>query len=144
MRARDATKRKPPVYASVEDATAVRVKAGEFERPEAMSPVVERNLLPTAGGFTWRSDPRLKLPAPTRFTKEQVAAFLRQIACPVLLIRAVPGMAFSGALREVISNNVKKLTYREVTGFHHVHLEWPERVVPHLDEFLTKVGVKKE
>lgn len=72
----------------------------------------------------FRHDSRLLLPSPMYLSSRQVLGFAKDIKAPTLLIRGKKGWPPSNAeemqeRREAISD----LTYHEVTGSHHCHLD---------------------
>jgi len=79
--------KKLPLYPDVETAVKVRHHVGGIEESSVRT-LVARGLQPVDGGFTWRSDPRLKIKSRHYLTEEQACAFLQQITAPVLLIEA--------------------------------------------------------
>ncbi|XP_037711548.1 probable serine hydrolase [Drosophila subpulchrella] len=98
---------------------------------------------PSKDGYLFARDLRLKVSLLGMFTAEQTLAYARQIRCQVLNIRGTPGMKFESpqvyadviaALRE----NAGKVVYVEVPGTHHLHLVTPERVAPHINQFLKE------
>jgi len=89
-------------------------------------------------GYTWSSDPVLRLSSRSRLTEEQVLAFLANIACPTLVVRALEGIAIDSGVLERRIAAVRDLRVHEVPGRHHVHLDAPERVVPLLRSFMNE------
>jgi pimeloyl-ACP methyl ester carboxylesterase len=124
-----------PVYLSVEEAIRVRGKASAIN-PETVAPIVHRGLKEVPGGFTWRTDPRLKMESPFRMTEEQVCAFLEAIICPVLWIRANQGMDFAQFMSPHRPSAVKNLKTFQLDGSHHVHLESHELLSKEIKNFL--------
>lgn len=84
----------------------------------------------------WSNDARLRLPSVTRFTENQVRAFLTQITAPALVIRALEGYAFDERLMSARLACLRTHRYVESPGGHHVHLDAPERVAPHIVDWL--------
>ena len=130
-----------PVYRDAAGALATRMIAGEFPVGDWIQGVVDRALQPARDGVSWRSDPRLKLPTAVRLTRGQTVAFLREVLCPVLLVRARGGIPI---LPEVLAewvDSVKNLTLEELDGDHHVHLEHPDAVAAVVDGFWRRLGI---
>lgn len=128
----------PPVYKTEAEALAARAEAGDFTRPDSILPVVRRGLKPAAGGLTWASDPRLKLPTAIRLTPEQAMAFLGRIACKTAVIKAENGLATAhGAHFEAFAAQVKGLRVHPMPGGHHLHMDTPEPVARAIDEFFS-------
>jgi pimeloyl-ACP methyl ester carboxylesterase len=127
--------KKLPLYASPEEAASARVKAGDLSQ-EAAQALLPRGLQQINGGYSWRSDPRLRLPSPHRFTEAQTIACLRAIRCRTLLVRAESGMPLPQELAKTRAEAIAHLEIQFVPGQHHVHLDHPERVSPLLENFL--------
>lgn len=129
-------KRRPLTrYGSVEEALAARVKAGEFAVPEAMRPVVERNLCPQNGGLVWRTDVRLRQTSAQRLTEAQVRAYLDRVSCPTLIVR--PRNGLRGLPIEQLAEHLTSGEIVEVDGYHHVHLDDPGVVATVITRFIA-------
>lgn len=132
----------PPRYQTFEAALNARVRAGDFETDAGIRGVVERGLeVVQEGGksvFRWRSDPRLTLPSAQRLTRDQVSAYLRRIACPVLLVRPDGGPVDYAAEVGAYVPMVADLDVRETSGRHHVHLDRPDAVAALINEFFAR------
>lgn len=126
----------PPVYARLEEAVARLVKRGLT--PEGALCLARRGTREAEGGFVFAYDPRVRWPSRARLTEEQVRAFLRDVACPVLLVVASDGLKFGWEERLVCLRDVRRLTTEG--GGHHLHLDHPELIVKEVREFLTKKG----
>jgi len=88
------------------------------------------------GRWDWRADSRLRLPSRLRMTEAQVTAFLRQIACPTLLLRAVPGMHVPPEYFTARIACIADLRLVERPGGHHIHLDDPAGVAELVSGFL--------
>lgn len=88
------------------------------------------------GRWDWRADSRLRLPSRLRLTEPQVAAFLRKIACPALLLRAVPGMPVPEDYFTARIACIADIRVVERPGGHHVHLDDPAGVAELVSAFL--------
>jgi pimeloyl-ACP methyl ester carboxylesterase len=131
--------RTAPVYASREE--AVRRLVGSMSKltHAAAETLVARGLREVEGGFTWRSDPRLRLPSRLRLTEEQVVAFLRAIACPVLLVRGSEGFPFAPKPESARVAALREAKLVELPGGHHLHLDTPESVAAVIREHLESL-----
>jgi pimeloyl-ACP methyl ester carboxylesterase len=69
-------------------------------------------------------------------TEAQVTAFLRRIACPTLLLRAVPGMDVPAGFFEARLASIADLRLVERPGGHHIHLDDPTSVAEVVSSFL--------
>ena len=88
------------------------------------------------GRWDWRADSRLRLPSRLRLTEPQVAAFLRKITCPALLLRAVPGMPVPSDYFTARIACIADLRVAQLPGGHHVHLDDPTSVAELVSAFL--------
>ena len=115
--------KKLPLYPDIETAVKVRHHVGGIEESSVRT-LVARGLKPVEGGFTWRSDPKLKIKSRHYLTEEQACAFLREITAPVLLIEAENSK--QDQWKELLLKrvrHVKILHHRKVPGDHHLHLD---------------------
>ena len=134
--------KKLPIYPDVETAVKVRHHVGGIEESSVRT-LVARGLQPVDGGFTWRSDPRLKIKSRHYLTEEQACAFLEQITAPVLLIEAEN--AKQDQWKELLLKRIpyiKNLQHRKVSGDHHLHLDNPQEVAVVIREFLQQISEK--
>ena len=132
--------KKLPLYPDVETAVKVRHHVGGIEESSVRT-LVARGLQPVDGGFTWRSDPRLKIKSRHYLTEEQACAFLQQITAPVLLIEAEN--AKQDQWKELLLKRmpyIKNLQHRKISGDHHLHLDNPEEVAAVIREFLKPIS----
>ena len=134
--------KKLPIYPDVETAVKVRHHVGGIEESSVRT-LVARGLQPVDGGFTWRSDPRLKIKSRHYLTEEQACAFLEEITAPVLLIEAEN--AKQDQWKELLLKRIpyiKNLQHRKVSGDHHLHLDNPQEVAAVIREFLQQISNK--
>ena len=126
-----------PLYPDMETAVKVRHNIGSIA-VSSVRTLVARGLQPVDGGFTWRSDPSLKIRSRHYLTKEQACSFLQNITAPVLLIEAGNEKKdqWNDLMQELIPN-IKTLEHRIITGDHHLHLDNPEPVANVIREFLN-------
>lgn len=96
-----------------------------------------RGVAQEQSGYRFRADPALRLPSRLRMTEEQVAAFLRRIACPTLYVRPRANSAPPQNHESTRMGHIAGLQVVEVQGSHHVHLEQPELLMPELVNFLV-------
>jgi pimeloyl-ACP methyl ester carboxylesterase len=129
----------PRIFPNLEAAVAARRRDTDLDAESARR-LVERGIEVVGAGVRFTYDPRLRARSRVRFTEEQVHAFLRAIACPVLAVRASHGWPFPEELVAARAAVVPDLRVVEVEGGHHVHLTHPERVAPAVREFLAGEG----
>ena len=114
--------KRKPVYASVERAVEARLRGGSPLSREAAELLASRGLAPQAGGYTWRTDPRLTLPSPLRLTPAQAEAFVRALRCPVSLVLAEEGLPVRRAEWLALIESLP-ITLHRLPGGHHLHLD---------------------
>lgn len=126
----------PPVYASLEETVERLVQRGLSR--EGAECLARRGTRPVEGGLVFAHDPRLRWPSRARLTEEQVRAFLREVACPVLLVVASDGLKYGWEERVGCLRDVRRV--QTEGGGHHLHLDHPELIVREVQDFLTKKG----
>lgn len=114
--------KRKPVYASVERAVEARRRGGYPLSREAAELLASRGLMPQAGGYTWRSDPRLTLPSPLRMSRAHVEACVRALRCPVSLVLAEEGIPLRHPQSMALIEELP-ITLHRLPGGHHLHLD---------------------
>jgi len=131
--------KKKPVYETIEAAVEARCKGfGGLSAPCSRL-LCERGLMAVdgeGGGFTWRSDSRLRLTSSLRLTEEQVEAFAREIQAPTLLVVGEQGMGGQGQFEHRL-DWIDGLTLVRLEGRHHLHMENPAAVAEAISGFLA-------
>ena len=127
-----------PVYENEIQGIAARVAAAEISETAARL-ISQRGLKKVDGGFTWRTDARLRTRSPQAFSEEQVCAYIRNISCPVLFIRARQGFPFGDAILEGRMRCFQNLEYYELDGNHHVHIDRADEVASIIEGFYGKL-----
>lgn len=126
-----------PVYSDQEMALAARAAVGDLPA-ELLRPIVERNLLAVEGGWTWRSDARLRLPSLWRLSPDQAASFFAAVSAPMLVIEGSRGLPMVAEALQRHAHRVARLQRVTLDGGHHVHLEQPEACVQLIRAFLAE------
>ena len=124
-----------PIYPSIAEALRVRAAVGDVPAP-LLAAIVERNLMPVVGGFTWRSDPRLRWPSLLRMSPAQVSAFFAAIRAPLLLAQGDRGMSQITPAVAAYAGLLPRFVHHLFSGGHHVHLEQPQFLAEVIAEFL--------
>jgi pimeloyl-ACP methyl ester carboxylesterase len=99
---------------------------------EAVEALALRGAMEVDGGWAFTHDPRLKAESLVRMTPEQVLSFLRGISAPTLLVVADDGIPYPEELARAYVRAVEGIRVVNVPGRHHVHLDAPEVVLPHV------------
>lgn len=121
-----AQRKRKPVYATFEDGVAARMKGIGLVSHAAASLLCQRGLMPCEGGFTWRSDVRVRMVSAQRYNEAQTLRFVDALAMPVLLFDGensfLGGDALYAARRSLLQQK-NLLTYQLLPGGHHLHME---------------------
>ncbi|MGH8190047.1 MAG: alpha/beta fold hydrolase [Rhodanobacteraceae bacterium] len=137
-RQREAARKSRRVFASIDAAVAARVAAGGLEADEAR-PIVERNLKESDGGFSWRSDPRLRLTTPLRIEETQLRRLLAGIEAATLLLLAEPATPYlPSAQMDARAACVADIRVERIAGPHHLHLRHPREIATRVAAFLAR------
>ncbi len=116
------------VFGSIEQAIQARSTVGGLAA-ELAQPIVERGLIETEGGWSWRSDPALTRPSAVRLAESQVHALLRGITVPTSLLLAQPATSYlPGGPMQARADCVPEISVEHMQGGHHLHLEHPRAV----------------
>lgn len=114
------------VFATRAEAIAERAKGFTPVSLEAAEILARRSLVETEGGFRWHVDQRLKARSELRLTVEQVMAFARRVAAPVLMIMAEQSPFAGRALYREAATWFSNIEIVTLPGRHHLHLEGAE------------------
>lgn len=109
------------VYASIDAAVASRT--GTSPPPAAARLLVERNLRPCAGGYTWTTDLRLRGASAVKMTGGQIEAVLAALGMPTLLLLAEKGFGRHPGILEQARRHITGLEAEVMAGGHHFHME---------------------
>lgn len=108
-------------YASLEDAIAARCRVMPM-LPESARRIVERGTLKGSDGrYRWRSDRRLPMASPVKFTDAQWRALVEGVTCPGLMVLAEQG--FGPRLASMLDGYQHNLSICSVAGGHHLHMD---------------------
>lgn len=129
------SKRKP-VYLSQDEAAQARTGGFGGLEKSCAAMLCERGLERADGGWTWRTDARLRLPSSLRLSEAQIEGFLRAIVAPTLLIVGEQGMGGSGLFDHRLAW-VNEITVKRLTGRHHLHMENASPVAEEIRSFLN-------
>src|SRR5690606_3893674 len=114
--------KRKPIYKTVDQAVAARMKGVGAVSHEAAELLAQRGLMPVPGGYTWRTDSRLTLPSCMRLTQAHAQAFTAQIACPLSLVMAKGGLLTEHPKFQTLVDE-HGFTQHHLPGGHHLHLD---------------------
>lgn len=121
LRKHQQQQRQAKQFASPQEALQARMGAKLSLQETAARLLVERNLVKSDDGFVWRSDRRVSLASPVRYTEQQVRAMLTDLTVPVQLI--VGDNLQQDANLQARAECVTDLTWVKLSGGHHLHME---------------------
>ena len=125
-------------FASLEEAGNARTRVGNLSQNAAELLAKRSTKLTKNNGFEWRSDARLKQTSPQRLTPGQVDVVLKNISCPVHLLRAThPGFEIDESLNTKFSESLTQFTMETMEGGHHLHMDQPELVANKINNFFS-------
>lgn len=129
--------KRKPIYETFDEALNTRAEVSKIA-PKLIKPLVERALMLTEGGYTWKADARLRIPSSIRASEEQIRELLPKIKCPVLMIEAKEGLLTEESADYIQQRKslVNDLTIHLMDGGHHLHLEYPKAVAAEILAFL--------
>jgi pimeloyl-ACP methyl ester carboxylesterase len=102
---------------------ALRVTEATDQTLDAARVLVSRGHQVVEGGVSWRTDPRIRYPSSSRFTRSQLNLMLKQSTSPALLIVAEQGDRWYQGEVAVSELHHPNLTVIRIPGPHHIHLE---------------------
>lgn len=92
--------------------------------------------------YYFSRDPRLKCSLFSVENKKFIETLIRRLKCPTLYIKGIDSPygvdEFSVEMREVVASNNPEFESHFLPGTHHLHLNNPELVLPHILKFLEK------
>jgi pimeloyl-ACP methyl ester carboxylesterase len=101
--------------------------------------LIERSLQASDGGWQWRSDPRLRLASPVRFTETEILHILQAIECPVLqLLPDPPSTLMSMAIMQRRLAMMRDYRDERLSGYHHLHMDSPAECAARLFRFFQQ------
>jgi pimeloyl-ACP methyl ester carboxylesterase len=123
----DETKRavRPKARAfKLETAVGKRAEVGKMSEDSARL-LVERGSRASDERFVWRSDSRLRITSRQYFDEAVVHAYLRNISCPTLLLRAEEGWPVDPEMMRARREQISGLRFEKLPGHHHLHMDDP-------------------
>jgi hypothetical protein len=98
-------------------------------------------LNPETGLYRLTRDPKLKINFYYSFPNEFLIEMAKKIRCEVRVLRAKKGWNFEPpkivkVVQDEMQKAAKSMEIVDVEGTHHVHMDNPENVVPHVMDFI--------
>lgn len=115
--------KRKPVYELKEEAIVARAQSIGGISEDAAAVLCSRGLQKVENGFTWRSDPRVKMSSIIRLTEEMVLAHLAALTMPALLIRGEQSFFASMPFLQQRAAAIPNCQQVSLPGNHHLHLE---------------------
>mmetsp|Transcript_33974 Transcript_33974/g.85270 ORF Transcript_33974/g.85270 Transcript_33974/m.85270 type:complete len:393 (-) Transcript_33974:26-1204(-) len=135
----------PKLYRSRDEAVQVMCARNPHIAPHSALALVSRSMVnaqtPQRGVY-FVHDPRLRSRSIMRFSEEEIRAALREIHAPVLMVWAERrNYALDFDLLREREECIKDFRKVNVRGGHHVHMDDPNEVLPHIVSFFQEKPV---
>ncbi|CAH1272988.1 SERHL2 [Branchiostoma lanceolatum] len=134
----------PPHVYSREVALNKLLQGNAWVTRKSGAVLLERGTREVEGGLVYTRDLNLKTLAFFSLTAEQSEELVKGVKCPVLLLSATERLAppeydleRSQRFLPLFKANSSQFTELQIEGNHHVHLNNPERLAPHISAFFT-------
>ena len=113
-------------------------KYGSDLSEDSVKLLIERNMEQSEEGYSWRSDPRVRLPSYLKLTPEQSQAFINKLSMPVLLLYGKDGFVQKYPAINKMVSMLQHIETKELKGGHHMHMEYPKAVIEAVIDFMDK------
>lgn len=111
------------IYPDVETAILVRQR-GELPVSESAARLLtRRGLVEVEGGYTWRSDPQLKVASGFKLSDDHVDAFMQRIAARIQLVMAEETLPRLSERHEQAIARYPQIRVDKLAGGHHLHMD---------------------
>lgn len=110
-----------PQYATLAEAATARQQQSDFDLATAML-LTERGCEPTAAGFSWRADVKLREVSAFRMSDAQARAVIRNLQCPVLALMCAQGPVEIRVATQQFQEDYPQLELVQCPGGHHLHM----------------------
>ncbi len=143
QRATLSSKRHVRVEPSLEAAEEKLLASNNALTKESAHLLLKRGAIACQGGFKFTRDLRVRLPPAFRATERMVNSFISRVSCDVMLIVAESGLHSGVSDRErrqveLLSKSARSFELVRVPGTHHVHMNDPHMVNPHVLRLLER------
>lgn len=134
---RKAKRGKKRYFKDLESAATARAQVSELP-VDVLLPLIERGVTLCEEGYQWSSDARLKHLSWLRMTEPQMEAVMREIICPMLVIKATYGLYKDYPEIEQRFDYLKNAERVELEGGHHLHMQFADAVAEKINDFWSK------
>ncbi|WP_051686213.1 alpha/beta hydrolase [Rheinheimera texasensis] len=110
-----------PQYATQAEAATARQQQSDFDLATAML-LTERGCEPTAAGFSWRADVKLREVSAFRMSDAQARAVIRNLQCPVLALMSAQSPSEILHATQQFQVDYPQLKLVQCPGGHHLHM----------------------
>lgn len=110
-----------PQYATQAEAATARQQQSDFDLATAML-LTERGCEPTAAGFSWRADVKLREVSAFRMSDAQARAVIRNLQCPVLALMSALSPSEILHATQQFQFDYPQLELVQCPGGHHLHM----------------------
>jgi len=117
---------------------------------ESAKILMERGTQVVENGYGYSHDPQMNISSVTRFTVEDHRNIIKNnINCHLKIIKAKQGPYYEPTkileeFKTYYKQQCKSFEYVEVEGQHHVHMDHPERIASHINEFFSPLAAIEE
>jgi pimeloyl-ACP methyl ester carboxylesterase len=111
------------LYPDVDTAVLVRQRSEIPVSESAARLLTRRGLMEVEDGYTWRSDPQLKLASGFKLSDEHVDAFMQRITARMLLVLAEEGIPRLSQRHEKAIAQYPQIQVERLAGGHHLHMD---------------------
>ncbi|VVD03590.1 probable serine hydrolase [Leptidea sinapis] len=137
--------KEPPAYTMDEINQKWHLGTNKSVDIESVKYLAQRGVKPSSSDpnkFYFSRDSRYKYTLFNPESKKFVETLIKRLKCPTLYFKGIDSPyasdPYSVEMREVVEKNNPNFECHFVPGTHHVHLNNPERLAPHIIKFLTK------
>lgn len=120
---------------NIDRVVEARAKAGDINIESARL-LVSRNIREEGEQLFFTTDRRLRTFSSLRMTEAQAEAFVRNIACPVLVVSGSKGFESMRVTIQKRLSWIDNLEIAECEGGHHLHMDNPKPVAEKIIKFL--------
>lgn len=131
------TNKNPRIYSSKQQIYQARAKTTDLNDAH-IALLMDRNIIPSHGGFELTTDPKLKNHSGFRFDEAQCIGAIKELIAPCQLILGDKGYAFVKQNLDKYSKYYNHLSIIEVPGGHHCHMQSSGLCFKHIHAFMLQ------